>query len=178
MLLAYKWGSNHITVYVLLEILPDPVCRLALSLPSRPGFRRPRILFVLPGSSIHPSVALKRSMKSSFRPDSECTVSLTPAHCIDRASCSVPLWRSAARLEEQAGATGKARALLEQGRLKNLASPELWLAAVRTEQRAGLIKASEALMAKALQVRAQGLLGLDTAARNLCSFLIPSALHC
>ena len=66
---------------------------------------------------------------------------------------SVPLWRSAARLEEQAGATAKARALLEQGRLKNAASPELWLAAMRTEQRAGLTKAAEALMAKALQVR-------------------------
>lgn len=72
---------------------------------------------------------------------------------MSRVPCSVALWRSAARLEEEAGTVAKARALLEQGRLKNLASAELWLAAVRTEQRAGLTKAAEALMAKALQVR-------------------------
>ena len=106
-------------------------------------------------------------MRSPFRPGSECTSSLTPAHCIDCALCSVPLWRSAARLEEQAGATAKARALLEQGRLKNLASPELWLAAVRTEQRAGLVKASEALMAKALQVRLKETLLVHVSKRNV-----------
>ncbi len=32
---------------------------------------------------------------------------------------NVPLWLSAARLEEEAGNVPKARALLEQGRLKN-----------------------------------------------------------
>jgi pre-mRNA-processing factor 6 len=32
---------------------------------------------------------------------------------------SVPLWLSAARLEEETGNVPKARALLEQGRLKN-----------------------------------------------------------
>ena len=76
-----------------------------------------------------------------------------PVRDIWRLACSVPLWRSAARLEEQAGNTAKARALLEQGRLKNVGTPELWLAAVRTEQRAGLHKAADSLMAKALQVR-------------------------
>ena len=66
---------------------------------------------------------------------------------------SVPLWRSAARLEEQGGSVARARALLEQGRSKNLKEPDIWLAAVRTEQRAGQPKAADALMAKALQVR-------------------------
>jgi len=64
----------------------------------------------------------------------------------------VALWRSAARLEEQGGSVARARALLEQGRSKNLKEPDIWLAAVRTEQRAGLPKAADALMAKALQV--------------------------
>ena len=67
---------------------------------------------------------------------------------------SVPLWRSSARLEERAGAVGKARAILEQARLKNPHQDELWLAAVRTEQRSGNAKAADALMAKALQVYA------------------------
>ncbi len=65
---------------------------------------------------------------------------------------SIPLWRSSARLEEKAGAVGKARAILEQARLKNPHQDELWLAAVRTEQRAANTKAADALMAKALQV--------------------------
>ena len=67
---------------------------------------------------------------------------------------SVALWRSRARLEEDAGQLGRARALLEQARLKNPGSDELWLAAVRTEQRGGSVKAAEALMAKAQQVMA------------------------
>ena len=71
---------------------------------------------------------------------------------IRRCMGSVPLWRSAARLEEKAGAVGKARAVLEQARLKNPKQDELWLAAVRTEQRSNNPKAAEALMAKALQV--------------------------
>ena len=49
-------------------------------------------------------------------------------------------------------AAAKARALLEQGRLKNPKNDQLWLAAVRNELRAGNSKAAEALMAKALQV--------------------------
>lgn len=63
----------------------------------------------------------------------------------------VPLWVSAARLEERAGNPAKARALLEQARLKNPKTPALWLAAVRAEMRGGNQKAGEALMAKALQ---------------------------
>lgn len=66
---------------------------------------------------------------------------------------SAALWRSRARLEENAGQLGRARALLEQARLKNAGNDELWLAAIRTEQRASNSKAAEALMAKALQVR-------------------------
>ena len=65
---------------------------------------------------------------------------------------SVPLWRSSAYLEEKAGAVGKARAVLEQARLKNPKQDQLWLAAVRTELRSGNTKAADALMAKALQV--------------------------
>ena len=72
--------------------------------------------------------------------------------CID----SVALWVAAARLEERAGNLAKARALLEQARLKNPKNPGLWLAAVRTELRGGNQKAGEALMAKALQVGWEG----------------------
>jgi pre-mRNA-processing factor 6 len=106
---------------------------------------------------------------------------------------SVPLWVSAARLEERAAAaaassdgggpgssgsgsssgagSSRARALLEQARLRNPASDALWLAAVRTEARAaglwarardagvsasgaaaaGLSGAAASLLAKALQ---------------------------
>eukprot|EP00198_Chlamydomonas_reinhardtii_P003302 XP_001692638.1 splicing factor, component of the U4/U6-U5 snRNP complex [Chlamydomonas reinhardtii] len=69
------------------------------------------------------------------------------ARCPD----SIPLWRSAARLEEEAGNVARARALLEQARLKNPKSAELWLAAIRTEQRAGNEKAADTALAKALQ---------------------------
>ena len=71
---------------------------------------------------------------------------------IRRCMGSIALWRSSARLGERAGAVGKARAMLEQARLKNPHQDELWLAAVRTEQRAANTKAADALMAKALQV--------------------------
>lgn len=47
---------------------------------------------------------------------------------------------------------GKARALLEQARLRNPQQPELWLAASRVELRAGNAKAAGTLLAKALQV--------------------------
>lgn len=101
---------------------------------------------------------------------------------------SAPLWISAARLEERAAAAAaasastnggggdsagasRARALLEQARLRNPDDDELWLAAVRTEARAaglwarardagvsssgaaaaGLSGAAASLLAKALQ---------------------------
>jgi pre-mRNA-processing factor 6 len=80
-----------------------------------------------------------------------------------RCHAAVPLWTAAAALEVREGQLSKARAVLEQARLRNPASEELWLAAVRQE-RAGAaagpggasgdpesVKASEALMAKALQ---------------------------
>ena len=70
-----------------------------------------------------------------------------------RCMASLPLWRARALLEERAGAFGKARALLEQARLKNPANDVLWLAAVHSEQRAGNAKAAESLIAKGLQVR-------------------------
>ena len=69
-----------------------------------------------------------------------------------RCKGSIPLWRSSARLEEKLGSVGKARAILEQARLKNPKQDELWLTAVHTEQRSGNTKAANALMAKALQI--------------------------
>jgi pre-mRNA-processing factor 6 len=61
-------------------------------------------------------------------------------------------------VEENAGAVGKARAVLEQARQRipkrddtGDARTELWLSAIRTEQRAGSGKAAETLLAKALQ---------------------------
>jgi hypothetical protein len=72
---------------------------------------------------------------------------------LGRCPGSTPLWRSAARLEEQEGGNvARARALLEQARLKNPKTDELWLAAIRTEQRAGNEKAADSVLAKALQV--------------------------
>ena len=43
---------------------------------------------------------------------------------------SLPLWLASAKLEENAGNVAKARALLEQARLKNPKQEQLWLAAV------------------------------------------------
>ena len=59
-------------------------------------------------------------------------------------------------LEEASGAVGKARATLEQARLRNPKTEALWLAAIHTEQRAGNTKAAEALLAKGLQDCPQG----------------------
>ena len=67
---------------------------------------------------------------------------------------------------------GRARALLEQARLKNPKAEEAWLAGIRTEQRAGNTKAAEAVMAKALQVGSAGEAGLPCARhwqRNGCT---------
>ena len=47
----------------------------------------------------------------------------------------------------------QARALLEQGRLKNPKKDQLWLLAVLTERKHNNTKVAESLMAKALQVR-------------------------
>ena len=58
---------------------------------------------------------------------------------------------------------GRARALLEQARLKNPKAEEAWLAGIRTEQRAGNTKAAEAVMAKALQVGRRREAGLPCA---------------
>ena len=49
----------------------------------------------------------------------------------------VVLWISVARLEEKAGRVGKARSLLELGRLKNKGEPRLWLESARMERRVG-----------------------------------------
>uniref|UniRef100_A0A7S0UWL8 Suppressor of forked domain-containing protein n=1 Tax=Polytomella parva TaxID=51329 RepID=A0A7S0UWL8_9CHLO len=63
----------------------------------------------------------------------------------------VPLWINAAALEEKSGQPSKARALLEQARLRNPKNDWIWLAAVRTEERAGKERAAEALLARALK---------------------------
>lgn len=73
---------------------------------------------------------------------------------------SIPLWLSAAELEEMAHGFSRARAMLAQARTRNTKNAELWLAAVRLESRAGkadgttaeqAMKSAEATMARALQ---------------------------
>ena len=65
---------------------------------------------------------------------------------------ALPLWIAASDLEiTRFQAPSKARALLEQARLRNPKSEHLWLAAVRAERAAGNDKAAEANMAKGLQ---------------------------
>jgi pre-mRNA-processing factor 6 len=53
--------------------------------------------------------------------------------------------------DKAAGATIKARSLLEVARMQKRKSPELWLEAIRLERRTGNAKLADSLMAKALQ---------------------------
>ena len=72
---------------------------------------------------------------------------------------SIPLWLSAAHLEEQMNGPSRARATLAQARTKNPKNADLWLATVRLEARVGkaeavgegAMKSAEANMARALQ---------------------------
>jgi len=65
---------------------------------------------------------------------------------------SVPLWILAARLEVKAGVVGKARAILDQARLKNPKNPQLWSESIRIEiNAAGNVTQAKNLVAKALQ---------------------------
>jgi len=57
---------------------------------------------------------------------------------------SAKLWRAAAALEVRAGHPARARALLEQARLRNPKTPELWLAAIRVEEAAAAAAAGAA----------------------------------
>lgn len=63
------------------------------------------------------------------------------------------LWLGASRLEERQRLVARARALLDQARLKLPSNDALWLAKVRLEARANQPKAAEAALAKGLQVR-------------------------
>mmetsp|Transcript_20137 Transcript_20137/g.34277 ORF Transcript_20137/g.34277 Transcript_20137/m.34277 type:complete len:213 (-) Transcript_20137:33-671(-) len=75
------------------------------------------------------------------------------------------MWLCSARLEEESGLEGKARSILEVGRLKNTQAPRLWLEAVRLERRANNRKAAATLMAKALQqCRTAGILWAEAIA--------------
>ena len=64
---------------------------------------------------------------------------------------SIPLWILASQLEEKAGSSIKARAMLERARVMNPKTPELWMEAVRVEVRSGNSPMAKALMAKSLQ---------------------------
>jgi pre-mRNA-processing factor 6 len=64
---------------------------------------------------------------------------------------SIPLWILSSRVEEKAGFSIRARAVLEKARVMIPKTPELWMEAVRVEIRSGNTAMAKALMAKALQ---------------------------
>ncbi|KAK0543071.1 U4/U6 x U5 tri-snRNP complex subunit Prp1 [Tilletia horrida] len=64
---------------------------------------------------------------------------------------SVPLWLLSSRLEERAGITIRARALLEKARSLNPKNDELWAESVGVEERAGSTAQAKALLNRALQ---------------------------
>lgn len=61
---------------------------------------------------------------------------------------SVPLWILAARLEEKAGVTIKARSLLEKARLHNPKNDELWVASINIEARTGSAQQAKAVLSR------------------------------
>lgn len=63
-------------------------------------------------------------------------------------SKSIPLWILAARLEEKAGVTIKARSLLEKARLYNQKNDELWAESINIEERAGGTQQAKSLLAR------------------------------
>ena len=76
-----------------------------------------------------------------------------------RCPTAAPLWIAAAGLETALGNRARARAVLEQARLRNPTDESLWLASTRAERAGGDaegIKAADALMAKALQAIPEG----------------------
>ena len=76
-----------------------------------------------------------------------------------RCPTAAPLWIAAAKLETGLGNAARARAILEQARLRNPTDESLWLASTRAERASGDadgIKAADALMAKALQAVPEG----------------------
>lgn len=64
---------------------------------------------------------------------------------------SIPLWILSSRIEEKAGFSIRARAVLEKARVMIPKNPDLWMEAVRVEIRSGNAAMAKALMAKALQ---------------------------
>ena len=75
----------------------------------------------------------------------------TYAKAVKQIPKAVALWIYASRLEEEAGAPIRARALLEKARIMNPKNAELWCEAIRVEARAGNPHMPKALLAKALQ---------------------------
>jgi pre-mRNA-processing factor 6 len=61
---------------------------------------------------------------------------------------SIPLWILAARLEETAGVTIKARSLLEKARLYNAKNDELWAESIGMEERTGGAQQAKSLLAR------------------------------
>ena len=64
---------------------------------------------------------------------------------------SIPLWVLSSRLEEKAGITIKARALLEKARIQNPKSEELWAESIKVEERAGSAGQAKTMLARAQQ---------------------------
>lgn len=61
---------------------------------------------------------------------------------------SIPLWILSARLEEKAGVTIKARALLEKARLHNPKNDELWAESIKIEERTGSPQQAKSVLAR------------------------------
>lgn len=61
---------------------------------------------------------------------------------------SIPLWILAARLEEKAGVTIKARSLLEKARLYNQKNDELWAESIGIEERTAGTQQAKSLLAR------------------------------
>ncbi|KAL0250714.1 hypothetical protein I308_102897 [Cryptococcus tetragattii IND107] len=64
---------------------------------------------------------------------------------------SISLWILSARLEEKAGVTIKARALLEKARLHNPKNDELWAESIKIEERTGSTQQAKSVLARAMQ---------------------------
>lgn len=64
---------------------------------------------------------------------------------------SIPLWLLSSRLEEKAGITIKARALLERARMQNPKNDQLWAESIKVEERAGSAAQARTMLARAQQ---------------------------
>lgn len=64
---------------------------------------------------------------------------------------SIPIWINGSRLEERAGLTIRARALLEKARLLNPKNEVLWFESSKVEERSGSIHQSKSMVSRGLQ---------------------------